>query len=69
MRTKIDIDDVLLAEAKRATGQATKKAAIEEALKRVVQQHRQAQALERLRGVGWEGDLDAMRTSWSRDPA
>jgi Arc/MetJ family transcription regulator len=44
-----------------ATGQTTKKATVEEALRRVVQLHRQKQAGDELAGIGWEGDLDAMR--------
>jgi Arc/MetJ family transcription regulator len=61
MRTNIDIDDDLLDEAMLATGQTTKKATVEEALRRVVQLHRQKQAGDELAGIGWEGDLDAMR--------
>jgi Arc/MetJ family transcription regulator len=40
MRTNIDLDDSLLAEAMAATGLATKKATVEEALRRLVRQHR-----------------------------
>ena len=61
MRTNIDIDDQLLAEAMAATGQTTKKATVEEALRRIVTIHRQVKAMEAIRGTGWEGDLDAMR--------
>ena len=61
MRTNIDIDDQLLAEAMAATGQTTKRGTVEEALRRIVKLHRQVQAIEALRGIGWEGDLDAMR--------
>ena len=39
----------------------TKRATVEEALRLVVQQHRQRRALQELAGLGWEGDLDAMR--------
>ena len=41
----------------------TKKAVVEEALVLVVKLFRQKQALKRLRGIGWEGDLAAMRQS------
>ena len=61
MRMNIEIDDDLLTEAMVATGQTTKKATVEEALRRVVQLHRQKKAGEKLAEVGWEGDLDAMR--------
>ena len=61
MRTNIDIDDKLLKQAMIATGQSTKRATVEEALRRVVKLHRQKLAGEHLAGIGWEGDLDAMR--------
>ena len=61
MRTNIDLDDALLAEAMAAAGLATKKATVEEALRRLVAEHRRRHALEDLAGLGWDGDLDAMR--------
>jgi Arc/MetJ family transcription regulator len=61
MRTNIDIDDELVAEAMTVLGLNTKKATVEEALRRAVRQARQRQALKELKGIGWEGDLDAMR--------
>lgn len=61
MRTNIDIDDDLMEKAMKATGQRTKKGAVEEALRRVVRSSRQRKALEELHGIGWEGNLDAMR--------
>ena len=65
MRTNIDIDDDLMAEAMKATGQTTKKATVEAALRKVVVISEQMAALEALRGLGWEGDLDKMRDDWS----
>ena len=61
MRTNIDIDDKLLSAAMRITGQTTKRGTVEEALRRIVQFDGQREALEGLAGLGWEGDLDAMR--------
>jgi Arc/MetJ family transcription regulator len=61
MRTNIDIDDALLAEAMDAAGTTTKKATVEAALRELVQNHRGRQAIANLRGLGWEGDLDEMR--------
>ncbi len=66
MRTNIEIDDELLKTAMRVTGKATKRATVEEALRRIVQMSRQREAFEALRGIGWGGDLDAMRTD--REP-
>jgi len=65
MRTNVDIDDELIANAMKATGLSTKKAAIEEALRRVVKDYSLKQALDELEGMGWEGDLEEMRLSWS----
>jgi Arc/MetJ family transcription regulator len=61
MRTNIDIDAELIAEAMAATGLTTKKATVEEALRRLVLHHRRRNALANMAGLGWEGDLDAMR--------
>ena len=61
MRTNIDLDDALVEQAMAATGQRTKKGAIEEALRRLVRAYEQRRAIEDLRGLGWEGDLDEMR--------
>lgn len=61
MRTNIDLDDALVERAMAATGLRTKKGVIEEALRRLLRAHEQRQAIEDLRGLGWEGDLDAMR--------
>lgn len=67
MRTNIDIDDALLKEAMEATGQTTKRATVEEALRKIVQIRRQQRAFAELKGIGWEGDLDEMRRNFSRD--
>jgi Arc/MetJ family transcription regulator len=61
MRTNIDIDDALMAEAMEATGTKTKKAAVETALTEVIRRKRQLGILA-LRGkIQWEGDLEEMR--------
>ena len=61
MRTNIEIDDELLSQAMAATGQATKRATVEEGLRLLVRIRKQAEALRELKGLGWEGDLDEMR--------
>ena len=61
MRTIIELDDALLAEAMRRTGLKTKRAVVEEALRTLVRLKRQEE-IRRLRGkLHWEGDLDEMR--------
>ena len=52
-RTNIDIDDDLMAATMKATGKPTKKAAVEEAMRQLVKVKQQLDALERLRGIGW----------------
>jgi Arc/MetJ family transcription regulator len=62
MRTNIDIDDQLMADAMKAMGAKTKREAVEMALRNALRLARQKEALKGLRGIGWEGDLEAMRT-------
>ena len=61
MRTNIDIDDALLAEAMAVFGTTTKKATVEAALERAVRRHRQRRVLDLEGAVDWVGDLDEMR--------
>lgn len=61
MRTNIDIDDDLMAEAMRAGQAKTKRGVVEEALRLLIQTRSQA-GVRRLRGkIAWEGDLAASR--------
>lgn len=61
MRTNIEIDEKLIAAAMKATGLKTKRATVEEALRRLVQNDRRRQAVDNMFGLGWEGDLNRMR--------
>ncbi|MGA1342233.1 MAG: type II toxin-antitoxin system VapB family antitoxin [Hyphomonas sp.] len=61
MRTNIEIDDDLLHEAMAATGLATKRAIVEAALRQLVNQKRRREAIRSTAGIGWEGNLEAMR--------
>ncbi len=65
MRTNIEIDDELLAQAMTAAGLSTKRATVEEGLRLLVRVRKQAKALAGLKGLGWEGDLDEMRQARS----
>jgi Arc/MetJ family transcription regulator len=63
MRTNIVIDDELMTSAIQATGLKTKREAVEQGLKLLVQQGQQKK-IRKLRGkLSWEGDLDQMRGS------
>ena len=62
MRTNIVIDDDLMEKAMRASGAATKREAVEKALRMMVQMEAQAKLIRSARGkLHWEGDLKAMR--------
>jgi len=54
MRTNIDIDDELMAKVMKVTGKTTKKGAVEEAMRLVVRREQLRQAIEDLRGIGWD---------------
>lgn len=61
MRTNIEIDDELMSEAMAALGAKTKRETVELALQNAVRLRRQVKALKALKGIGWDGDLEAMR--------
>ncbi len=61
MRTNIEIDDGLMADALKATGLKTKKEAVELGLKALIKLNKQA-SIRALRGkLKWEGNLEEMR--------
>jgi Arc/MetJ family transcription regulator len=63
MRTNIDIDDDLMREAMEASGETTKRAAVERGLRLLIDTRAQG-GIRRLRGkVKWKGDLSASRSS------
>jgi Arc/MetJ family transcription regulator len=62
-RTNIEIDDRLVSEAMRRFGLKTKREAVDFALRRLVGTPITKDFLLSLEGIGWEGDLDAMRSS------
>ena len=61
MRTNIVINDELMTEAMKAMGAKTKREAVERALRESLQLRQQSDIMK-LWGIGWEGDLDEMRT-------
>ncbi|MDR8393982.1 type II toxin-antitoxin system VapB family antitoxin [Aliifodinibius sp. S!AR15-10] len=62
MRTNVVIDDDLMDEALKVSGLKTKKDAVEEGLKLLVQRKKQ-ENIKDLRGkLHWKGDLEDMRT-------
>jgi len=63
MRTNVEIDDALMRKAMAASGKATKKAVVEDALRLVVQLKRQEGIKDLFGTMRWEGNLDEMRRS------
>jgi len=62
MRTNVVIDDDLMDEALKVSRLKTKKDAVEEGLKLLVQRKKQ-ENIKELRGkLHWKGDLEDMRT-------
>jgi Arc/MetJ family transcription regulator len=61
MRTNIEIDDTLMAEAMAASGLPTKRETVEAGLRLLARRKRQAGARDLFGRVAWEGDLDAER--------
>ncbi len=61
MRTNIDIDDALMAEAQKASGQATKKQTVEQALRLMIRLRHQQQVDTAFGKYRWRGDLARSR--------
>ncbi|MGH3555494.1 MAG: type II toxin-antitoxin system VapB family antitoxin [Mycobacterium sp.] len=61
-RTNIDLDDELTAEVMRRFGVATKEAAVDLALRRLVGAPLSREFLLGLEGIGWDGDLEVLRS-------
>ena len=67
MRTNIDIDDALMADAQRASGLPTKKAAVEEGLRLLIRVRAQEGLLELGGKFQWIGDLEQGRLGRNTD--
>ena len=65
MRVNIHIDDDLMARAQKASGLATKKAAVEEGLRLLVRLKEQEEILKLAGRVRWHSNLNASRESRS----
>ncbi|MFN4018804.1 MAG: type II toxin-antitoxin system VapB family antitoxin [Reyranella sp.] len=61
MRTNIDIDDKLMADAQKASGLATKKETVEQALRLMVKLRRQQEVGAAFGKYPWRGNLARSR--------
>ena len=67
-QANIDLDEQACAEVKRRFGFATKNEAVNFALRMLAAEPLSLEEAQMLRGSGWEGDLDEMRShgpAWS----
>ena len=64
-RTNVDIDDRACAEVMRRYRLATKREAVNFALRTVAAEPASLEEARAMQGSGWEGDLEAMRSSRS----
>ena len=70
MRTNIEIDDELMAEAMKAGGYATKRETVEAGLRILTQRKKAYSAALALGGkIDWVGDLDMQRRDIVAEPA
>jgi len=67
MRTNIDIDDTLMAEAQKASGHATKKQTVEEALRLMIRLRRQQDVRSAFGKYRWRGNLARSRRGRGAD--
>ena len=61
MRTTIEIDDALMAEARKVSGQASKKKTVEKALRLMIKLRRQEQVDAAFGKYRWRGSLALSR--------
>ncbi len=61
MRTSIEIDDALMAEAQKASGLGTKKPTVEEALRLLIRLRRQQEVDKAFGKYPWRGNLARSR--------
>jgi Arc/MetJ family transcription regulator len=60
-RTNVEIDEKLIRRVMRRYGLATKRAAIDLALRRLDLEPMNREEAVAMRGTGWEGDLEELR--------
>ena len=67
-RTNMDIDDGACAEVMRRYQLATKREAVNFALRELAAKPLSIEEAKRMRGAGWDGDLDELRRGRSPRP-
>ncbi len=67
-RTNIEIDDELIERAMRVYRLSSKREAVDFALRKLVGEPMTREEMLALEGMGWEGDLDEMRSQEVPEP-
>jgi len=67
-RTNVEIDEALARRVMRRYGLATKRAAIDFALRRLDLEPMGEEEALAMQGTGWDGDLDALRSRPREQP-
>jgi Arc/MetJ family transcription regulator len=68
MRTNIEIDDELMAQALELTGLRTKRAVVEAALRALIDRASRRRLKKAFGAYPWEGDLDQLRDWYGEKP-
>ena len=68
MRTNIEIDDKLMKQVMKRSGAKTKREAVDTSLRIALRLQKQGDAIRSLRGIGWDGDLEALRLNRVFEP-
>jgi Arc/MetJ family transcription regulator len=66
-RTNIDIDDLLVQRVMRRFNLPTKRAAVDFALRRLLGEPMSRAEILAMQGVGWSGEIDALRRGTAGD--
>jgi len=66
-RTNIDIDEALIREVMSRHGFRTKREAVHAALRRLAPSPMDTVEALAMKGTGWDGDVDAMRSGYGVD--
>jgi Arc/MetJ family transcription regulator len=68
-RTNIELNDALVERVMRRYGLTTKRAAVDLALHRLDLEPMSRDDAIKMRGTGWDGDLEQLRDGYLRSPA
>jgi Arc/MetJ family transcription regulator len=68
-RTNLELDEELVTEAMERYGLPSRRAAVDFALRRLLGESMSREEALEMRGSGWHGDLDAMRSTPASDLA